>query len=42
MNRYDRANSVFRQYLRYFPNGKFKYQAEAVISSMQVKQEQKS
>ncbi|ACS80433.1 SpoIID/LytB domain protein [Maridesulfovibrio salexigens DSM 2638] len=41
MDRYDRANSVFRQYLRYFPKGKFKYQAEAVISSMQAKQEQK-
>lgn len=41
MKRYDRANSVFRQYLRYFPKGKFKYQAEAVISSMLVKEEQK-
>ncbi|WP_320175210.1 SpoIID/LytB domain-containing protein [Maridesulfovibrio sp.] len=40
MNRYDRAESVFRQYLRYFPKGKFKYQAEAVISSMKAKQDQ--
>ncbi|WP_419783416.1 SpoIID/LytB domain-containing protein [Maridesulfovibrio sp.] len=41
MNRYDRANAVFRQYLRYFPKGKFKFQAEAVISSMKAKEEQK-
>ncbi|WP_415713255.1 SpoIID/LytB domain-containing protein [Maridesulfovibrio sp.] len=41
MGRYDRAKSVFRQYLHYFPTGKFRYQAEAVISSMPVEQEQK-
>ncbi|NDV26358.1 SpoIID/LytB domain-containing protein [Desulfovibrio sp. JC010] len=41
MNRYDRAKNVFRQYLRYFPKGKFKFQAEAVVSAMRAKQEQK-
>ncbi|HAS87759.1 MAG TPA: SpoIID/LytB domain-containing protein [Desulfovibrio sp.] len=41
MNRYDRAKSVFRQYLRHFPSGKFKYQAEAVVSSMKAKEDLK-
>ena len=41
MNLYDRANAVFKQYLRYFPEGKFKFQAEAVVSAMKAKEEQK-
>ncbi|CCO25120.1 SpoIID/LytB domain-containing protein [Maridesulfovibrio hydrothermalis] len=34
MNKFDKSRSIFNQYLRYFPTGKFRYQAEAVISSM--------
>ncbi len=37
MGDYDRSRSAFRQYLRYFPKGNFRYQAEAVISSMAEK-----
>ncbi|WP_320170248.1 SpoIID/LytB domain-containing protein [Maridesulfovibrio sp.] len=37
MNLYDKSRSVFKQYLKYFPDGKFRYQVEAVVSTMEVK-----
>lgn len=39
MAEYDQSRSAFAQYLRYFPKGKFRYQAEAVISAMEKKVE---
>ena len=34
MNKFDKSREVFKQYAKYFPEGKFKYQAEAVVSAM--------
>lgn len=39
MDKFDKSRAVFNQYLRYFPKGKFRYQAEAVMSAMTGKAE---